>query len=88
MLTVAGDAWLNESTSKITEVFAVNVIASPELKHNFRSSSRTVFKFSTHSESTGPSNTIHLWHLFVDESKNFRNAFETSPSVQSMLIES
>lgn len=86
--TVAGDACLNESTSKRTEVFAVNVIASPELKHNFRLSSRTVFIFSIHSESIGPSNTIHLWHLFADDSKNLRNAFEISPSVQSMLIES
>ena len=38
----------------------VMVMISPETRHNFLFSSRTVFMDSIHRASTGPSNTTHL----------------------------
>ena len=59
LLTVAGDACYKSSTSNIIVIHFVNLIISPEVKHNFLLSSNTVFIFSIQTASTGPSNTIH-----------------------------
>jgi len=57
--TVAGDACYKSSTSNIIVIHLVNFIISPDVKHSFLLSSRTVFMFSIQTASTGPSKTIH-----------------------------
>ena len=42
-----------------------NLIRSELAKHNILLSSNTVFMFSIHKASTGPSHTIHLWSSVV-----------------------
>ena len=58
--TVAGEACYKSSTSNIIVIHLVNLMISPEVKHNFLLSSKTVFIFSIHTASTGPSKTIHF----------------------------
>lgn len=62
-LTVAGDAADKSSISNNMHIFYGIFRISPEVKHNFLLSSKTVFKFSIHKELTGPSNTIHTLPL-------------------------
>lgn len=57
-MTVAGDAYYKLDVSKIIYVLSYNLIISPDVKHNFLLSSKTVFKFSTHYVSIGPSKII------------------------------
>lgn len=56
---VAGDACTKSSHSKKVIIYYVNLIISPEFKHNFLLSSKTVFIFSIQTGSTGPSKIIH-----------------------------
>lgn len=58
--TVAGDATFKSMTSKSILMEGVNFILSPFAKHSIMLSSKTVFMFSIHSASTGPSNTTQL----------------------------
>ena len=46
---------------------SVSLIISPEDRHSFLLSSRTVFMFSIQTASTGPSNTYHLLVVSVLE---------------------
>ena len=59
-LIITGLAYYKSSTSNTKLKLLGNFIISPELKHNFLLSSNTVFKFSIHKVSTGPSKTIQL----------------------------
>ena len=63
---VAGDAADKSSTSNSMHIYLGIFKISPEVKHNFLLSSKTVFKFSIQIESTGPSKMIHtLCYLFM-----------------------
>ena len=57
---VAGAADSTSSASKIKLVFGGKAMISPDMRQSFLFSSRTVFMFSIHSESTGPSNISHF----------------------------
>lgn len=54
--TVAGEATLKSATSNIIVIVGRIFIISPDVKQSFLLSSRTVFIFSIHRASTGPSN--------------------------------
>lgn len=58
--TVAGEATLRSMTSKSILIDGESLILSPFAKHNIMLSSRTVFIFSIHNASTGPSKTTQL----------------------------
>ena len=58
--TVAGDATSKSMGSKIKLVVGASAMISPLFRHNFRLSSSTVFMFSIHTASTGPSNINHF----------------------------
>lgn len=60
LLTVAGEAASRSIGSKIRLILLLIEIISPELRHNFLLSSRTVFIFSIQIASTGPSRSSHL----------------------------
>lgn len=53
--TVAGEAARRSDTSNIMVCVGNNFIISPDVRQSFLLSSRTVFKFSIHIASTGPS---------------------------------
>lgn len=55
--TVAGEATARSATSKIMRCRSVSFMISPLERQSFLLSSRTVFMFSIHTASTGPSNT-------------------------------
>lgn len=57
---VAGVLFDKSSASRITVINPVNLMHSPVYRVNFLLSSSTELRFSTHSESIGPSNTIQL----------------------------
>lgn len=63
---MAGDAADKSSTSNNIHIYLGIFKISPEVRHNFLLSSKTVFKFSIQIESTGPSKIIHtLCCLFM-----------------------
>lgn len=64
--TVAGEATSKSIGSNIKLVVGANCIISPDIKHNFLLSSSTVFIFSIHTASTGPSKTNHLLKILVN----------------------
>ena len=53
---MAGEATFKSATSNIIVCVGSSFIISPEVKHNFLLSSKTVFIFSIQTASTGPSN--------------------------------
>jgi hypothetical protein len=59
-LTVAGEACERSSTSNIIVIIGVSLIIYPLVKQSFLLSSNTVFIFSIHTASTGPSNITHF----------------------------
>mmetsp|Transcript_29793 Transcript_29793/g.97522 ORF Transcript_29793/g.97522 Transcript_29793/m.97522 type:complete len:222 (-) Transcript_29793:388-1053(-) len=59
-LTVAGLATARSAGSNIMVISGLRATISPLFRHSFLLSSSTVFMFSIHSASTGPSNTIHV----------------------------
>lgn len=81
--TVAGEAYLSVSTSNISDIKSVILIVSPELIKNFRLSSKAVFKFSTHPDSIGPSNTSHF-ALREMSTCNVRSKLPVKPSIHSL----
>ena len=60
LLTVAGEATAKSLTSNNIVKVAGNLILWPFDKHNILLSSKTVFMFSIHKASTGPSKIIHF----------------------------
>ena len=83
--TVAGDACYKSSTSNIIVIHLVNLMISPEVKHNFLLSSNTVFMFSIQTASTGPSNTIHSLYGISPLAANSLIIFGKIPSVQDLV---
>ena len=65
LLTVAGEATARSCTSNNMCMVELSLILSELARHNILLSSNTVFMFSIHSESTGPSHTTHLWSSVV-----------------------
>jgi hypothetical protein len=65
--TVAGDALTKSSTSNIMVIHCVSRIFWPLVRHNTLLSSNTVFMFSIHTASTGPSKAdpLELWFVAV-----------------------
>ena len=62
-LTVAGLAFLKSSTSNMSLTLSVMGMRSPLASVRILLSSRTVFKFSIQTASTGPSHKIHVLSL-------------------------
>ena len=58
--TVAGDATAKSMTSKSIFISIFNLMRSPFARHRVMLSSSTVFMFSIHSASIGPSKTVHF----------------------------
>lgn len=58
----------------------MSLMISPELRHSFLLSSSTVFMFSIHTASTGPSNMYHFL-LVLDMAAPVRMREERIPSV-------
>lgn len=65
---------------------SLSLMISPELRHSFLLSSSTVFMFSIHTASTGPSNMYHFFFLSIDDAPP-RIRDERIPSVLSGLEE-
>ena len=57
--TVAGEATARSMHSKIRFMRGDMAMISPDMRQSFLLSSSTVFMFSIHTASTGPSKTIH-----------------------------
>ena len=85
LLTVAGDATAKSNTSKIILIYVFNFIRSPLLKHNVIESSKTVFIFSIHNASTGPSNTTHFFSNVSYDAYPLI-IFDAKPSVHYYVI--
>ncbi|TNN40904.1 hypothetical protein EYF80_048921 [Liparis tanakae] len=49
------------------DLTSVSLMISPELRHSFLLSSSTVFMFSIHTASTGPSNMYHFFSLSMED---------------------
>jgi len=81
--TVAGEAYVRSYTSKSMLILSLIGIVSPLMRHNFLLSSRTVFIFSIHPASTGPSNTINYLSLDYDVA-HLRYISPKIPSVHSL----
>lgn len=60
LLTVAGDATSRSTGSKMRLICGDIWIISPLIRHSFLLSSSTVFMFSIHTASTGPSKISHF----------------------------
>lgn len=69
--TVAGEATLRSATSNIIVIVGRIFIISPEVRQSFLLSSNTVFMFSIHSASTGPS-------------KTYQRLFESSAAIPAL----
>ena len=65
LLTVAGEATARSWTSNNMCMVLLSLILSLLAKQSILLSSKTVFMFSIHRASTGPSHTIHLWSSVV-----------------------
>ena len=65
LLTVAGEATARSCTSNNMCILLVSLILSELARHNILLSSNTVFMFSIHKASTGPSQITHLWSSVV-----------------------
>lgn len=61
--TVAGEATRRSYTSNNILIWFLSLILYPFARHNIILSSRTVFIFSIHNASTGPSKTTHYLTL-------------------------
>lgn len=82
--TVAGEATAKSLTSNNIVKVAGNFIRWPLDKHNILLSSSTVFKFSIHNASTGPSNSIHFF-VSVPSATLVLTIAATIPSVHSLV---
>ena len=58
--TVAGEAASRSMGSKMRLVVGASWMISPDMRHSFLLSSSTVFMFSIHTASTGPSKISHF----------------------------
>lgn len=84
---VAGDALSTLSGSKTSLLLAAIIMRSPFAKVRVLLSSKTEFKFSIQTASTGPSKTIHKLSVFLICVER-RQSVENIPSVQSFVATS
>jgi hypothetical protein len=87
LLTVAGEAAKRSIDSKIMLIGLLIAIIYPLFRHNFLLSSSTVFMFSIHKASTGPSKINHFRFGSIEEAK-FLNFTGNTPSNHSWDTES
>lgn len=80
-VTMEGVELKRESTSKITRILLFRAILSLLARHSVLVSSSTVFRFSIHKVSTGPSKTIHC-----QSKSGKRNILTQLRLIQSSLI--
>ena len=73
LLTVAGEATARSWTSNNMCMVLFNLILSLLARQSILLSSKTVFMFSIHRASTGPSHTIHLWSSVVSCGETVKN---------------
>ena len=73
LLTVAGEATARSWTSNNMCMVLLSLILSLLAKQSILLSSKTVFMFSIHRASTGPSHTIHLWSSVVSWGETIKN---------------
>lgn len=88
--TVAGEATARSCTSKSMRNSYLNLIRSELARQRVMLSSSTVFMFSIHRASTGPSNTIHSFFFGSQVSSSYtvltvRIIEEASPSTHSYV---
>ena len=92
--TVAGLATARSSTSNMIVFVSESGMISPEFRQSFLLSSSTVFMFSIHSASTGPSKAIHLMFACVTPVSSrfgcemWRMSTAAMPSVHSPVCSS
>lgn len=85
--TVAGEAFVTLSGSKRSLQLGAIVIRSPLARVRVLLSSKTEFKFSIHTASTGPSRTSHVLSVLGTLSVLLHRV-EKIPSVQSLVATS
>ena len=73
LLTVAGEATARSWTSNNMCIVLLSLIRSLLARQSILLSSKTVFMFSIHRASTGPSHTIHLWSSVVSWGETIKN---------------
>ena len=73
LLTVAGEATARSWTSNNMCMVLLSLILSLLARQSILLSSKTVFMFSIHRASTGPSHTIHLWSSVVSWGEAIKN---------------
>ena len=73
LLTVAGEATARSWTSNNMCMVLLSLIRSLLARQSILLSSKTVFMFSIHRASTGPSHTIHLWSSVVSWGETVKN---------------
>lgn len=83
--TVAGEATVRSSTSKIIVIWLVSLMISPDDRHSFLLSSNTVFMFSIQTASTGPSKTTHFFSNFSASYTHPLIKIGTTPSVNCLV---
>mmetsp|Transcript_24998 Transcript_24998/g.71875 ORF Transcript_24998/g.71875 Transcript_24998/m.71875 type:complete len:207 (-) Transcript_24998:4357-4977(-) len=86
-LTVAGDATAKSLTSNMMVMLGGNLMRSPLDKQSILLSSSTVFMFSIHTASTGPSSMTHCL-LLCSAVAAKRTAKAKMPSVHSCVFSS
>ena len=74
LLTVAGEATARSWTSNNICMVLFSLILSLLARQSILLSSKTVFMFSIHRASTGPSHTIHLWSSVVSCGETVKNS--------------
>lgn len=80
-LTVAGEATAKSCTSNTMCINGVNLILSLLARHNILLSSSTVFMFSIHRASTGPSQITQWWSSDVSWNIYTENVEKSIPFV-------
>ena len=73
------EAWERSNVSNMRLMAEDIWMTSPLMRHNFLLSSRTVFMFSIHTASMGPSNTTHF-RPGISLEANSRKVFAVTPS--------
>mmetsp|Transcript_145720 Transcript_145720/g.254335 ORF Transcript_145720/g.254335 Transcript_145720/m.254335 type:complete len:248 (+) Transcript_145720:7857-8600(+) len=84
--TVAGEATRKSCTSKQKVMWSGILIRSPLTRQSILLSSSTVFMFSIHTASTGPSNVIHVRARVPSPRAVVRAMLERMPSVHSCVV--
>ena len=81
---MAGDATSKSCTSNSMRICTLSLMRSEFARHSVMLSSSTVFMFSIHSASIGPSNTVHM-RSSVSVATLRRMMVDARPSVHSCV---